>query len=813
MRKGSLLKQPYIPRIQADPGEASFEGLLDHGIDLTQQLSGSIWTDYNEHDPGVTILEQVCYALTDVMYRADFPVEDFLVGENGRIDWKKQSLLPPETAFPCRPTTIPDYNAALRDELVPGILNVRLEPKPGHRRDGLYRIVLVPFHEDIRVSGERSQEIFSGWRNLCEDLDDIETLDTVDYALDARVDIREGFDPAEILAKIYYQCGKKVTAGIEFEPFDMALGRHKNPEEVFRGPFTDSGVVATDSGAPLAVLPDLEVFRLIRNVEGVESVTVNRGAPVARGPASAAAKPADAKPYALRVRLPKPDDKIQIQVFRGGRQIKPNEHDIEMNYRKQHFANRIVPSSPEQVAALLLRPTGFYRDISEYSSVQYQFPGIYGLGDRGVPKSAGRERMALANQLKAYLLFFDQHLADYLAMLDNLRSLFSTDLAESGKTYFFQVLEEDAFPGIDDVYPRFPSGTLKRLPGFDDNIDRTKRILDYFLALYGESFRDDISRSSKPETRVAEDISARDDRLAYLREIEEVTRDRAGAVDYTKEFSERGRSGLEAKLSRILGFQKNYANGERVRLMEHILLRPRAVATNEYKDVPADFFAFRITVMFPSWPASGRDENFRRYAEETVRANCPAHIFAEIRWFSRDEMDNFDRLHETWWCAQLDWRNSQKTEPDAAALDLIGFLRGMTLGKLKTEVSKLPGLGSNTATGETYWLIEHCELRPASNSPTSAGVHKDVPESFYSFRISILFPEGVSRAVAIAAEKTVQEHCPAHISADIHWLTPDEMLRFGRLHGDWRHKREAAPEAAALRLIGFLREKRRKRSR
>ena len=41
-------------------------GLREMGIEEIQKLSGKIWTDFNLHDPGVTILEQLCYALTDL---------------------------------------------------------------------------------------------------------------------------------------------------------------------------------------------------------------------------------------------------------------------------------------------------------------------------------------------------------------------------------------------------------------------------------------------------------------------------------------------------------------------------------------------------------------------------------------------------------------------------------------------------------------------------------------------------------------------------------------------------------------------------
>ena len=40
--------------------------LRQEGIRWLEQLAGDQWTDFNTHDPGITILEQLCYALTDL---------------------------------------------------------------------------------------------------------------------------------------------------------------------------------------------------------------------------------------------------------------------------------------------------------------------------------------------------------------------------------------------------------------------------------------------------------------------------------------------------------------------------------------------------------------------------------------------------------------------------------------------------------------------------------------------------------------------------------------------------------------------------
>ena len=52
--------------------------LRQEGIKIIEKLAGSRWTDYNTHDPGITILEALCYAITDLSYRLSFEMEDLL---------------------------------------------------------------------------------------------------------------------------------------------------------------------------------------------------------------------------------------------------------------------------------------------------------------------------------------------------------------------------------------------------------------------------------------------------------------------------------------------------------------------------------------------------------------------------------------------------------------------------------------------------------------------------------------------------------------------------------------------------------------
>jgi hypothetical protein len=801
-----------------------------------QELAGLNWTDYNVHDPGVTILEAVCYAMTDLTYRADFPVADLLTNEQGVIDWELQGMLPPEIAFPCRATTTQDYRALIRDSVLEAEnVLVQTDVEEGKTAVGLYRIGLrlmagvdASKHEEVR---EKVRRVFAANRNLCEDLDSeseqgaaigvteppgqsVAILPETELTLRARVDVREGADAAGVLAEIYFACGMKIAAGVQFESFDRALNGALSPEEVFRGPFTGYGRIVEDKGKSLSDFPPSEAFRVISSITDVESVQIYSPETIA---------PAE-KGSVLRLHVPQPGEVIGIQVFSGGRQIPVSPHGIQMRYEQLHFANRVLTYAPDKIPSILPRPEGRMRDITGYLSIQHHFPVIYGMGPHGMPESATPERKARAQQLKAYLLFFDQHMTDYLAMLSNLRNLFSTAKDDPRQpTYFFQTLEEDNFPGIADIYPRqYAKSTLRKLLKVHNNRDRTKRILDYFLALYGETFRDDVLRTSEPGTSHEEDVTVLLARSTYLRDIAAVTRDRAAAADYSLQPGDRNnRSGLERRLSHLLGLELDYqASGEGVRLIEHILLRPRK--SNHFKDLEVDsnFYPFRITVLIPKWPDRCKKENFRKFAEETVRSNCPAHIYCDIYWVTRQDMYRFDEFHWEWWKYRGKEAPGPSSQVDAAARELVQHLLSEALHAPQQVLNDLLGFdgedqgqeGADGTHGEGVRLVDHSRLRPRS-----IGQFHDleVPEYFYSDRFSVAIPAWPERfhteKSRQSAEDTVRAHWPAHIRCDIYWLAASEMHRFERLQRNWlTHLTQAGyqpsekVDAAAHDLIKLL---------
>src|SRR5262245_43468677 len=71
-RAATIQKQPIVPAAE------DYYRLRRDGVSFIEKLGSRLWTDYNTHDPGITILEALCYAITDLAYRMDWPIQDLL---------------------------------------------------------------------------------------------------------------------------------------------------------------------------------------------------------------------------------------------------------------------------------------------------------------------------------------------------------------------------------------------------------------------------------------------------------------------------------------------------------------------------------------------------------------------------------------------------------------------------------------------------------------------------------------------------------------------------------------------------------------
>ncbi|MGY0035696.1 hypothetical protein [Pedobacter sp. NJ-S-72] len=59
------------------------------------------------------------------------------------------------------------------------------------------------------------------------------------------------------------------------------------------------------------------------------------------------------------------------------------------------------------------------------------------------------------------------------------------------------------------------------------------------------------------------------------------------------------------------------------------------------QEIAEDFYNFRMTVIFPSWPARFQDDSFAKLARQLFMEECPAHMKISFCWLSLSKMTAF----------------------------------------------------------------------------------------------------------------------------------------------------------------------------
>ncbi|WP_034621835.1 hypothetical protein [Cellulomonas sp. URHE0023] len=101
------------------PAAQDFYRLRREGVGHIEQAGSDHWTDYNTHDPGISILEALSYAITDLAYRTGFPIEDILVSADstagGADPYPDQTFYSARRILTVNPTSTEDFRRLLID--------------------------------------------------------------------------------------------------------------------------------------------------------------------------------------------------------------------------------------------------------------------------------------------------------------------------------------------------------------------------------------------------------------------------------------------------------------------------------------------------------------------------------------------------------------------------------------------------------------------------------------------------------------------------------------------------------------------------
>ena len=818
-----------IKRRKSGQSDVSFDSLRSEGIKLIQQLSGKVWTDYNLHDPGITVLEQLLYAITDLIYRTEFAIEDYLAGEDGSIDLEAQGLHEPAEIFSCRATTMQDYRRLLLNKVAVADnvwLSLMSEQSGAIQCQGLYRVSVklaqgLDLHDrDAAIDQLRGAYLAS--RNLCEDVGEIKLVENIGYELCASIEVSSDRNPDEILADIYFSCARRIASSVKITNYDQFMGHTPQLDQLFDGPLTSYGFFLDDD------LPEHQSVFLISTlfsvINSIESVGHVHQLYLARGEDSFFDKIelAAVADTAFDIHFPRHIEEIKVVLTINGRVLPIAIDQLIARYDELNYKYHTSRSTPQDQSLLYEPIKANSRSFSQYFSIQNQFPDSYGINLLGVPASASTEVKASARQLKAYLLIFEQLIANFMASLDSIKILFSPQ-TDTSTSYAVETLNDQQIGDLNAVYPSDAGKLIRRIvAGFDNYNERKGRLLDFLLALYGEHFSQNSLRHFNyyySSDEVEQAIVA--NKVAYLESIVELGRDRAGSSDYSVPTIEQDQCGLVLRVAMLLGFEQRQGQSLTGAILDQVV---EFCPHHDYQQRKADSGELRLLNL------TELDESILDSFEQpcllVANKKLPLHKYAvkiadtiPVKNSLLSDLLLRDGIYlERYRVAKLDSRQgyslvfmidenqcwqlgnyADKTTATQAANDLRRFL--LVLNK----------------KSEGLHIIEHILLRPQQQDASLlTGVEKN--EDFFSFRISVVFPCWTTRChdkqFRILAEETLRLNVPAHIFPEIYWLDFAQMVEFEKFYQHWltlKSDPDAEPaelDLSAQQLITFLHDQR-----
>ncbi|MFV8751765.1 hypothetical protein ACNOYE_14565 [Nannocystaceae bacterium ST9] len=645
-----------LPHLAMDYARLRAEGLRMLG-----DLAGQQWTDFNTHDPGITILEQLCYAISDLGYRTNFPMADLLA------DSPADGLPGPAEILTCEPVTRSDLrkrvldvggvgNAWVEDPSDPAIAffyhvgsgELRLqadaseaEAQPIMLR-GLHRVVLQTTDQ---LSADAALEqvatrIHQG-RLLGEDYE-LALLGSFEVWLRANIEVGPIEDPVAVLADIVERIEDYLAPRARFTSLAEGRAQGRRIDQLFEGPRLDHGFIehlpqprhSVYVSDLLHAITDVPQVRALRSLELSSSANAARATWALDVPPGQVAKLAPSSELILlRAGLPVRVDRSEVRALLERRRVERASGAIDMR--------ELAP------------PVGRPRALARYRSIRRQLPATYGVGPLGLADSAPAARRAQARQLEAYLLIFDQLLANEFAQLAHAHELLSPDQGGLA-TYFAQVVDDPplAFQHLLRGEGQGQREWLESVIEPGDPLERRKRFLAHLLARFGEQLGDHNQIAHALAANEDPDAQLVRDRQTFLRNYPTLSGARGSGYDLREGEAD---SVLEQRLRLKLGL----TDDQRFVAVEHVLLRPlpedsaQLVEEGE-EQVPLlagvempDPFSLQVSYVFQD--RAQPDPAFEELVAQTILAESPAHLTTHLRWFgANDGVDHWAAFAAAW---------------------------------------------------------------------------------------------------------------------------------------------------------------------
>lgn len=710
-----------------------YEGLKQYGLQYLKQIAHEHWTDFSVSDPGVTFLEALCFALADLGYRTQLPIADLMTVAGDNTPKLEGPLFPAHEILCGAPATIEDYRKLILENIA-GIRNVEIETctKPGHNGTevaGFYKLYL---EMETGMNGEEVQRYFRRniagqydgeynklnekyikhyvrnqmlkFRNICEDFGDIEIIRPVqvglclELVLDDSIQSEKQLHECKIAQRIYDLMDQYISPCLPYHTIPELLANGKTPAEIYQGKTPRLGFIDTEELKNYHRKTEIrrsDVAALILTIPGVKGikhlhfvvddswiknkiVDKDENHIILLTPTT---HHLSFSPHFYEGKNNPGEVLNEVVFFRDWFPFTLSKEDAEIGHNRRMVIKNLDVTLPSISSR--------YRQTNKYRSFQDLLPETYLLKRDWAGKLENKKQNVDKFQLRAYLTFFDQLLADYLAQLDSVQEFFSIKANQHvDPTYYYMALSDQEVCDVEKVIKEQKSGYAE---DDDKAMERKNRLLNHLLARFNDSFACYAALGFALRGQSKEDIfnlkENIEDKKRFLRQYPTISGKRAQAHDYTDPWRPSGleqrimaRLGLNAAATRVhlapqemkpetrndgilirkfldtrsMSYEKTFG----LHVFEHICMVPHNGVDDEmflplYVDDDTDTmiddpYSFHATVLLPGWLYISQNLYFRQYIEQVVREEMPAHIITKICWVSPQVMTDFEKAYSNY---------------------------------------------------------------------------------------------------------------------------------------------------------------------
>ncbi|MCP1293303.1 MULTISPECIES: hypothetical protein [Chromobacterium] len=487
-----------------------FDTLWQQAQDTLKQQSGQVWTDTDEHDPGVTLLQALSYGMSDLAYRHILPLRDILTPapdlQNG--DGLFPHSFSPNEVLTVSPITEEDYRRALLDLvgkvngvtrflfrnalLLPETIDQRYtyyydpklreyhftsdedEGKQKFTVQGFYRLQ-VELNRDVpqAIAEPILQEFLQNHHNVCEGVRGIVWLAAQPVNVEITLELEDDFQNYAILMAQLYLCvesyispqAQRATAA------ELRAAGWTN-DEIYQGPNLAHGWISTlppvedhNTAHTLNLNPLASPLQMLTGVKSLQALRFDNGTWEVSIPAQ---------------KYPQLWGRTPLQVLAAGQRVKLMKRGQKVTISEEEI-KQALPSTPVLNEAWVSLEYGRHRTPERYYPASAKIPPCYQLQDD----------LALhtTRHLHQYLLPFEQWLAsgcDQLRLLPRLLS-------------FNQQLDTtvwgNQWPFVNDtvayaVHQAYQPALLAKTTMQSQNEEQKLALLNYLLGYFGQQRAD-----------------------------------------------------------------------------------------------------------------------------------------------------------------------------------------------------------------------------------------------------------------------------------------------------------------------------------